>query len=78
MILERLCPYGDSLKLSPKALGEEGFCSKAALLGLTEEGMGCFELKKGEMAALHTAVGQLQAEGGGGPLAPKTAAPASS
>ena len=37
-----------------------------------------FELKKGEMAALRTAVGQLQAEGGGGPLAPKTATPAPS
>ena len=51
-------------------LGEEGFCSKAALLGLTEEDIGCFELKKGEMPALRTAVGQLQAEGGGGLLAP--------
>ena len=53
-------------KAVAKALGEEGFCSKAALLGLTEEDIGCFELKKGEMAALRTAVGQLQAEGGGG------------
>ena len=61
-------------KAVAKALGEEGFCSKAALLGLT----GCFELKKGEMAALRTAVGQLQAEGGGGPLAPQTATPAPS
>ena len=79
MILERLCPYGDYLKLSPKALGEEGFCSKATLLGLTEEDIRSFELKpKGEMAALRTAVGQLQAEGGGGPLAPKTATPAPS
>ncbi len=65
-------------KAVAKALGEEGFCSKAALLGLTEEDIGCFELKKGEMAALRTAVGQLQAEGGGGPLAPKTATPAPS
>ncbi len=65
-------------KAIAKALGEEGFCSKAALLGLTEEDIGCFELKKGEMAALRTAVGQLQAEGGGGPLAPKTATPAPS
>ena len=53
-------------KTVAKALGEEGFCSKATLLGLTEEDIGCFELKKGEMAALRTAVGQLQAEGGGG------------
>ena len=30
------------------------------------------------MAALRTAVGQLQAEGGDGPLAPKTATPAPS
>ena len=30
------------------------------------------------MAVLRTAVGQLQAEGGGGPLAPKTATPAPS
>ena len=65
-------------KAIAKALGEEGFCSKAALLGLTEEDIGCFELKKWEMAALRTAVGQLQAEGGGGPLAPKTATPAPS
>ena len=57
-------------KAVAKALGEEGFCSKAALLGLTEEDTGSFELKKGEMAALRTAVGQLQAEGGGGPLVP--------
>ena len=62
-------------KAVAKALGEEGFCSKAALLGLTEEDIGSFELKKGEMAALRTAVGQLQADGGGGPLAPKTATP---
>ena len=65
-------------KAVAKAVGEEGFCSKAALLGLTEEDIGCFELKKGEMVALRTAVGQLQAEGGGGPLAPKTATPAPS
>ena len=65
-------------KAVSKALGEEGFCSKAALLGLTEEDIGCFELKRGQMAALRTAVGQLQAEGGGGPLAPKTATPAPS
>ena len=63
-------------KAAAKALGEEGFCSKAALLGLTEEDIRSFELKKGEMAALRTAVGQLQAEGGGGPLAPRTATPA--
>ena len=63
-------------KAVTKALGEEGFCPKAALLGLTEDDMRSFELKKGEMAALRTAVGQLQAEGGGGPLAPKTATPA--
>ena len=44
-------------KAIAKALGEEGFCSEAALLGLTEEDIGCFELKKGEMAALRTAVG---------------------
>ena len=56
-------------KAVAKALGEEGFCSKAALLGLTEEDIGCFELKKGEMAALRTAVGQLQAGGGGGGVA---------
>ena len=30
------------------------------------------------MAALRTAVGHLQAEGGGGPLVPKTATPAPS
>ena len=54
------------------------FQLEAALLGLTEEDIGCFELKKWEMAALRTAVGQLQAEGGGGPLAPKTATPAPS
>ena len=65
-------------KAVAKALGEEGFCSKAALLGLTEEDICSFELKKGEMAALRTAVGQLQAEGGGGPLVPKTATPAPS
>ena len=66
-------------KAVAKALGEEGFCSKAALLGLTEEDIRSFELKpKGEMAALRTLVGQLQAEGGGGPLAPKTATPAPS
>ena len=65
-------------KAVAKALGEEGFCSKAALLGLTEEDIGCFELKKWERAALRTAVGQLQAEGGGGPLTPKTATPAPS
>ena len=65
-------------KAVAKALGEEDFCSKAALLGLTEEDIRSFELKKGEMAALRTAVGQLQAEGGGGPLAPKTATPAPS
>ena len=65
-------------KAVAKALGEEGFCSKAALLGLTEDDIGCFELKEGEMVALRTAVGQLQAEGGGGPLAPKTATPAPS
>ena len=66
-------------KAVAKALGEEGFCSKAALLGLTEEDIGCFELKKGEMAALRTAVGQLQAKAGdGGPLDPKTATPAPS
>ena len=52
-------------KAVAKALGEEGFCSKAALLGLTEEDTGSFELKKWEMEALRTAVGQLQAEGGG-------------
>ena len=39
-------------KAVAKALGEEGFCSKAALLGLTEQDIGSFELKKGEMAAL--------------------------
>ena len=62
-----------------KALGEEGFCcSIAALLGLTEEDIRIFELKKGEMAALRTAVGQLQAEGRGGPLIHKTATPAPS
>ena len=65
-------------KAIAKALGEEGFCSKAALLGLTDEDIRSFELKKGEMAALRTAVGQLQAEGGGGPLVPKTATPAPS
>ena len=54
------------------------FQLEAALLGLTEEDIGCFELKKWEMAALRMAVGQLQAEGGGGPLAPKTATPAPS
>ena len=55
------------LKAVAKALGEERFCSKAALLGLTEEDIRSFELKpKGEMAALRTPVGQLQAEGGGG------------
>ena len=48
-------------KAVAKALGEEGFCSKVALLGLTEDDIGCFELKKVEMAALRTAVGQLQA-----------------
>ena len=63
-------------KAVAKALGEEGFCSKAALLGLTEEDIRSFDLKEEEMAALRTAVGQLQAEGGGGPLAPKTATPA--
>ena len=65
-------------KAVAKALGEEGFCSKAALLGLTEEHIGSFELKKGKMAALRTAVSQLQAEGGGGPVVPKTATPAPS
>ena len=65
-------------KAVAKALGEERFCSKVALLGLTEEDIGCFEQKKGEMAALRTAVGQMQAEGGRGPLAPKTATPAPS
>ena len=67
-------------KAVAKALGEERFCSKAALLGLTDEDIRSFELKKGEMAALalRTAVGQLQAEGGGGPLVPKTATPAPS
>ena len=73
-------------KAVAKALGKEGFCSKAALLeediGCQEEDSGCFKLKKGEMATLRTAVGQLQAEGGGGggggPLDPKTATPAPS
>ena len=60
-----------------EALGEEGFCSKAALwASQTRTLPGCFELKKGEIAALRTAVGQLQAQGGGGPLVPKTATPA--
>ena len=61
-------------KVVAKALGDEGYYSN--LLGLTDEVICSFsELKKGEMAALHSAVGQLQAEGGGGPLAPKTATP---
>ena len=65
-------------KAVAKALGEDGFCSKAALLGLTEEDIRSFELKKGEMAALRTAVGQLQVQGGGGPLVPQTATSAPS
>ena len=48
-------------KAVAKALGNEGFCSKVALLGLTDEDIHSFELKKGEMAALRTVVGQLQA-----------------
>ena len=43
------------LKAVAKALGEEGFCSKAA--SQTRTLPGCFELKKGGMAALRTAVG---------------------
>ena len=58
-------------KAVAKALGEAGFCSKAALLGLTEEDIRSFELKKWEMAALRTAVGQLQAEGVAGHSPPK-------
>ena len=54
------------------------FQLEAALLGLTEEDIGCFELKKWEMAALRMAVGHSQAEGGRGPLDPKTATPAPS
>ena len=64
-------------KVVAKALGDEGYYSN--LLGLTDEVICSFsELKKGEMAALHTAVVQLQADRGGRLLAPKTATPAPS
>ena len=66
-------------KAVAKALGNEGCYSKVALLGLTDEDIrGFSDLKKGEMAALHSAVGQLQANRGGGPFTPKTATPAPS
>ena len=53
--------------------------SKAALLGLTDEDIrGFSDLKKGEMAALRSAMGELQADRGGGPFTPKTATPAPS
>ena len=34
-------------KAVAKALGNEGYCSKATLLGLTDEDIRSFELKKG-------------------------------
>ena len=80
-----LCDFGAFLskwgltKAVTKALGDEGYYSKAALLGITDKVICSFsELKKGEMVALHTAVGQLQADRGGRPLASKNATPAPS
>ena len=66
-------------KAVAKVLGNEGCYSKAALLGLTDEDIpGFSDLKKGEMAALCSAVGELQADRSGGPFTPKTATPAPS
>ena len=64
LILERLCRNGDSLKLSPRPLARKGFVPKRPYWA--------------SQLRTSAAVGQLQAEGGGGPLAPKTAISTSS
>ena len=51
-----------------KALDTEGFTSKPAVLGLSMEDIESFSLKRGEKAALVTAITRLQQEFGSGPL----------
>ena len=54
-------------------LTSEKFTTKASLLGLSEDDIVAMGMKRGDQAALRTAVTRLQAGGGGGPLAPKAA-----
>jgi hypothetical protein len=57
------------------ALKAEKFCTKAALVGMSDEDIRDLPLKRGDMAAVRVAVKQLQGDSGGGPLASPNTGP---